>query len=83
MKFLFGSVVLFFLFVIIVGIFSYFTLQEFWHSDAPDAVKSTAAATQQTITRSAESPNRITPATAAGKSAMTTSSMTLCVVRAL
>ena len=45
MKFLFGSVVLFFLFVLIVGIFSYFTLQEFWHSDAPDAVKNTAAAT--------------------------------------
>lgn len=44
MKFLFGSVLFFFMLVLIVGIFSYFTLQEFWHNDLPDAERSTAAA---------------------------------------
>ena len=33
MNFLFGGVLLFFVLVLIVGLFSFFTLQQFWHSD--------------------------------------------------
>ncbi len=43
MKFLFGSVFFFFILLIIIGLFSYFTLQQFWHNDAPDTEQTATA----------------------------------------
>lgn len=39
-KFLFGSVFFFFIIIIVIGLFSYFTLQQYW--DNPEVVKKTA-----------------------------------------
>jgi hypothetical protein len=44
MKFLFGSVFFFFIIVIIIGLFSYFTLQQYWSGS--DEAKKVATATR-------------------------------------
>ena len=45
MKFLFGSVFFFFIIVVVIGLFSYFTLQQFWNSS--DEAEKVAAAVQR------------------------------------
>ena len=40
MKFLFGSVFFFFILIVIIGLFTYFTLQQYWHD--PNAEKEVA-----------------------------------------
>lgn len=44
MNFLFGGMLLFFVFVLVVSLFSFFTLYQFWHSD--EGVKQAAARQQ-------------------------------------
>ena len=44
MNFLFGGMLLFFVFVLIVSLFSFFTLHQFWHSD--EGVKQAVARQQ-------------------------------------